>query len=393
MLDRKVILRVLLWSLGLAAIVGAMAVLFGTSDVAWRVAGTSMLVAVACGLLLPLSLMIDRQKARPAGLVGVGVVVAEFILLMTLLWMPDWMSQLGSSRQFDWALWQTVWVLAVCGVVAVVFARAASSIAGSWTGRVGFVLTLAVFGLGTLPAWWRVFVGSSSSWFLFSEIEATGLALAGLGLPGVLALMGLGAGPARYWRWLGVAAALLAFVMAVVGIWGDPQGGEAIFVTVISVAVVVAHAIVVLQCPLKPGQGWLATGTITAAMVTGAMVDLSAFEWGGSLLPTGRLGGAAGVFAACGTLALFVLARINRGVNFESLPHVLADIVLACPRCRRKQTLPLGGSACSACGLRITIQVEEPRCRKCGYLLYKLTSDACPECGETVPAAAATAGT
>lgn len=62
-------------------------------------------------------------------------------------------------------------------------------------------------------------------------------------------------------------------------------------------------------------------------------------------------------------------------------------IVVRCPRCDFEQTLPAGRSACQACGLRIELRLEEPRCKTCNYLLYKLTSDRCPECGTPVPSA------
>ena len=42
-----------------------------------------------------------------------------------------------------------------------------------------------------------------------------------------------------------------------------------------------------------------------------------------------------------------------------------------------------GPARCAECGLHITISVEEPRCT-CGYLLYHLESDQCPECGRTI---------
>ena len=32
----------------------------------------------------------------------------------------------------------------------------------------------------------------------------------------------------------------------------------------------------------------------------------------------------------------------------------------------------------------MTIEFEEPRC-DCGYLLYRLVGDTCPECGRAVP--------
>jgi hypothetical protein len=59
-------------------------------------------------------------------------------------------------------------------------------------------------------------------------------------------------------------------------------------------------------------------------------------------------------------------------------------ITLFCPRCRKKQSLELGGASCTSCGLRIEVRAEEPRCAKCDYLLYKLTSDVCPECGAPI---------
>ena len=55
------------------------------------------------------------------------------------------------------------------------------------------------------------------------------------------------------------------------------------------------------------------------------------------------------------------------------------DIV--CPRCRTAQSLPFGDSTCKSCDLQIFIKVTEPRCAACGYLLYKLTGNKCPECG------------
>jgi rRNA maturation protein Nop10 len=62
----------------------------------------------------------------------------------------------------------------------------------------------------------------------------------------------------------------------------------------------------------------------------------------------------------------------------------MADVTLLCPRCGKKQQVPVGQSECSGCRLRIRVQIEEPRCAQCGYLLYGLTSDRCPECGTAI---------
>lgn len=85
----------------------------------------------------------------------------------------------------------------------------------------------------------------------------------------------------------------------------------------------------------------------------------------------------------CGSLALLVLARINRRVEFrpDESAVLASDVAIVCPRCSKSQRIGLGGASCGACGLRIEITIEEPRCPKCGYLLYKLASPICPECG------------
>ncbi|MCH7606667.1 MAG: glycine--tRNA ligase [Chloroflexi bacterium] len=95
----------------------------------------------------------------------------------------------------------------------------------------------------------------------------------------------------------------------------------------------------------------------------------------------GRVAAAGGIVAGCGTLALGVLARMNRKVEFEPFSPELSEITVVCPRCRKKQPIRIGDSACAACELRISIRIEEPRCPQCDYLLYGLTSDRCPECG------------
>ena len=55
-----------------------------------------------------------------------------------------------------------------------------------------------------------------------------------------------------------------------------------------------------------------------------------------------------------------------------------------CPRCRADVRIPTTTGVCPSCRLRIRIQVEEPRCT-CGYALYQLQGDCCPECGRDVP--------
>ena len=61
---RKVILRCLLLSLALAAGAGVLAVLLPIDDVLVRVMLSGLVTSVAAGLLMLLSLMIDRRRTR-----------------------------------------------------------------------------------------------------------------------------------------------------------------------------------------------------------------------------------------------------------------------------------------------------------------------------------------
>lgn len=59
-------------------------------------------------------------------------------------------------------------------------------------------------------------------------------------------------------------------------------------------------------------------------------------------------------------------------------------ILMECPKCAKRQDLSSGNARCSDCNASIFIEIEEQRC-ECGYLLYKLQGEICPECGKQVP--------
>ena len=152
-------------------------------------------------------------------------------------------------------------------------------------------------------------------------------------------------------------------------------------------AIVVGLVIFALQCSLKEGQGWLRVGTIVAVIATAVVVDIMAWvepTFSTTAEPLLRVAGAMGILSACGLLALTVLARLNRQVDFEPTSSQFVEMDIHCPRCSHKQTIAIGDATCDSCGLRIHTRIEEPRCPGCGYLLYRLASQQCPECGITV---------
>jgi len=99
-----------------------------------------------------------------------------------------------------------------------------------------------------------------------------------------------------------------------------------------------------------------------------------------------RLMGVLMILGACGTALTPIFWRmqtLRAAASRQSVP-VKLRLPIACPRCHTQQELPPGPGKCRKCGLRIGITIEETRCA-CGYLLYGLTGDTCPECGRKVP--------
>jgi predicted Zn-ribbon and HTH transcriptional regulator len=127
---------------------------------------------------------------------------------------------------------------------------------------------------------------------------------------------------------------------------------------------------------------------VTAALAVQILGMIWWFDWIETYIDDEILARGLGVLSiltSCGSVVtpiLWKVQAVRRAGSVDSVP-LKVKIGLECPRCHEKQTLVTGPARCAACGLRITIEVEEPRCT-CGYLLYHLASDRCPECGREV---------
>lgn len=102
-----------------------------------------------------------------------------------------------------------------------------------------------------------------------------------------------------------------------------------------------------------------------------------------------RTHGAGTIFAFSGLIVVGILQRLrarHEPERGQTVPWRF-DMHLACPRCGLEQSMPVTGTGegarCGRCRLRIRIDVDEPRCA-CGYVLYKIAGDRCPECGREV---------
>jgi hypothetical protein len=190
-------------------------------------------------------------------------------------------------------------------------------------------------------------------------------------------------------RWLPIAygalvCGVLGFGMALIAIW--PQEAENEWFARLTLVAAVftcsfSHTCLLGFARAVSPNTWIVRATAVCIWILGAILshgilvdDLTVFQ--------ARIAGAAGVLDACGSLMLVVLARLRRVQKLERLQTSEKELELICPRCMTRQVVHAGDSKCHECGLKFQIEIEEPRCARCGYLLWQLTERRCPECGQ-----------
>ncbi|MHC5007373.1 MAG: hypothetical protein ACYTGF_08470 [Planctomycetota bacterium] len=130
---------------------------------------------------------------------------------------------------------------------------------------------------------------------------------------------------------------------------------------------------------------------VVAANVVVFVAAMISLLWGTWWMPYGEVVSVISTSWGLGTLA--ALGTVWVLVRMQSRKRPTTDSVspgtrlrLTCPRCAAEQELPAGLVRCGSCRQALLIEVEEPRC-ECGYLLFRLEGDRCPECGRTIPEA------
>ncbi|MGH7178396.1 MAG: hypothetical protein ACREJC_13540 [Tepidisphaeraceae bacterium] len=372
---RRLFLKLMLWSLGIGAVVGAASILLVPFNTVWRVVATCFITATAALLLLGCSLLSDKPRTREAGLLGMAAVIGEYFASMILVWNSYGFFGGGS---FDDHVALSMFLLAPVAVVAMAALGATNVPLTRVAGVVG-VGSCAIESVLLMVAIWGPWQYSvSNRWY------GTSAAFAVFAPVAIASLVGAGT-DRRWWRWIGTLAAGAALAAALVGIWKTTHQGPELFTILTSVATFVAYANVICAMPLGEGQNWLRVATLASAALTAVCVDVAIIAEQDESGVAARLGGACGIIAGCGTLALLVVARLNRRV--DTSPEAIAELTemtVICPVCRKKHSATTGRSQCPSCGLIMHIRLEEPRCPKCEYVLLMLKSDRCPECGTAI---------
>lgn len=381
--SRRHLLYAMLGALGLAALSGVLALLISDTGAVWRIAGTSFAAAIAAAIMIPMSGWADKPLTRLAGLLGMGVAVGELLLAALLIWGDFFQSDF---REFlAWA----VGILGVGGLIAVRFLKDAALPTRVWTARVGCGATVVAMGLFFAAAFVESF---GNSWTTAEKFVGSGWSLFVSGAIAAFALLGWARPDPRWWRWIGVAAAVAAMGMTNYGIWIH-SGGEPVWVVAAyCLAAVIAHAIACLRPTLTRGQSWVRIIAIGAAACAGGFATFaSAIDRGGRFYNgfewEWRGTAAFGLICVSATLALLVFGRLNRkpAVELVRSTTTFDRVSITCPRCEKRLILPVGGALCEGCRLHISVTIQSARCARCNYDLIDLRADKCPECGEPIP--------
>ncbi len=373
---RRFLLRVMLWSLGIGAVLGATAVLSGGQTIVWRVSGTTLCTALAAALMMAASRLSEQKGGRSAGVLAMGLVTAAFFVAMLLIWAAPIL-----RSQEEYLGLTLVWMF-LCGLPAVAIVRVLHESSMRVAAPAALLTTSVAFVVLMIGTW------GTSNWLIRNDCLSSAAAIGLIGLLAAGSLVNVGRTAPHVLTFLrGVGALMggLAILVALEGIWRHISEGSALFRIPLSIAAVMTHVNLCLLVPLRSGQQWLRIVTIAAGVLTAACVNFVLSVHGTGDDPIGRIAGASGVVAACGSLALVVLARLNRrGADQVPVLSAIRELTLICPGCQRKQTLAVGSSSCPNCRLRFQVRIDEPRCPQCDYLLFMLASDRCPECGAIV---------
>jgi len=343
----ELMFRVMLWSLGIAAVCGVGAVLTASFAVVGRVVGTAMLTA---GVSAALWQSIDQLELKRASIRRLVDVASAGFYLFCLL-----------------AIWGIGNEPKMWGTAIAIFAGFYQATGGLWLAerhdrRISGLL-LAVLSIPSFMCWLiAIWLDLSKS----MEIFFVGTTLTAWTIAASACLFGHTFDSKHQWRWLGVAAAALGYGLTVVLIFeGYPTTTwlEKLTFLIGSICAIVLHANLLLLAKLGNEQKWLRPAVIAVAVGCVCCVDtLVITEASGTGLLV-RITIALAIVASAGTIAIAYIGR--RNTRLKKMPSepvtasepTLSAVDVRCPRCGLQQSLSLGRSECQSCKLGFKIQL------------------------------------
>lgn len=352
----------MLASLVVTALIGVIVVLFQLDEFGLRALATGIATTAASGLMVRLSVIHNKSKTKPAGIVGMAVVVLTFILVIPLIW---WQPEGGMAREIHDNLWMmAAWIfLAGLGATCCLLIRQFHEL--RMASLFGLAISLVAFiqlALGT----WLPDPDSPESSSLNGDERWFQAALATTFF-GVVAAACVPRVQLRYWPSLGIFAAIVAWGFTTYAVfWQTSQNvGETVVAISTSIAVLAAYINLILFIPLSPESEWVRILALCTALLTLIGGDFLIVHgiWNFQEYPwhdwVGRITAATGIVLACDTVGLFVLGVINRYSDTKENLGDIEELTLTCPRCSIQQQIKVGTSHCSHCDLEFFIQIKD----------------------------------
>ncbi|MBN4060837.1 hypothetical protein JYU15_00210 [bacterium AH-315-I18] len=385
MTTRQWINRLLLISLGLVALGGTTGILFGSHDYIWQIIGSAITIAIGGMLFLACSSLSNVDHCRHSGLLGMGIVGIEFIIVLLLIWLNG-NHFFGRSNDLWELLIFNAFTLPLTGGLAMIALYLRHKPKQRLAGHLMLCIVTAselLFVIASVQEVYRMpnLTGSSEDWWM------TGWSLLGYGLLAVIIL----AGPFRWHKIIGLLAAIAGWLMLLIEIWIGGGDRPEPFAAATILAIAFAHSNAIWMMKIKPGGQHITRIAVqTMAIITAILAQLAVTS-----IVTGkhedeliRLTSAMGFILVCGTFALLVISAANHRKNrrhpVEESQLVYKELSLTCPHCQTPQNLPMGESQCACCKMQFQIKLYEPHCPQCDYLLVNCQSETCPECGHAV---------
>jgi hypothetical protein len=380
-MSRNLVIRALFVALGGVALSALAALVAPGSTIASKLIGTSVVLGLLCLLLLPIARRWEHGSWTPLARAYVVVVPTAAGLGVAAIW---WEAVFGPSL---WIEWRLAWLASLLMAWMLLAALPLRLLTVDRTRRPARVTLLAV---SAAFVWWSLAIFE-----LVSSGDDGGRGWVLLLAAPVYGALSLPIPPTversvwRAFRWIGVAAAIGATGILLVELpWTWTPGPVlehwTLVVGLAATAVTVAAGVALESAKGPPWRQWVHRVTVGMLALEGAlltiMVDASLLvgdRWETALVSLG-------ILTLVGLATSVVLDAAGRAAErAKGAVAALSEVRLACPRCGRSQSLPLGtATACGRCGLVIEVTVRQDQCLACGYSRTGLApSTACPECG------------
>lgn len=328
------------------------------------------------------SVMVNKPWGLLAGIVGVYGVLAVLICLPLGLWRFNLFSNTSETRMVYSSIITFLFIPPAMGFL--VFSGFKSGRVAGW---VGFFLGSVLYVIAQITTIWEPGVYAIAQ--KYNDLMQGLLVFL---FPMTLTVVGKGSWR-RLWRYGGLAIGAAGLLMLAGSLFFRILPGRGYVTLMFDLCWIVAMANYLTVFKFR-GVMWILP-VITFIVGSGVAgyhcyVDYLGVDTVAArrLLAEGLI---STIFGLLGTgLLAAVVHRLERP---QTVFNPEKPVEITCPGCGTKQESAGGTTHCANCRLAITSAFHTPVCQQCGYSIYMLQSDKCPECGTKTPWAKAVAPT